>query len=119
MRKFFWYWAPVLLYAGLIFYFSSIPITGLPGPGPAAFREKYWHLLEFFVLAVLILRAWRGYRWKNAYYFAILFAILYGGFDELHQFFVPGRVGSVVDVAMDSVGALCILIFKKMEKGKR
>ncbi|HLD06571.1 MAG TPA: VanZ family protein [Candidatus Nanoarchaeia archaeon] len=116
MKKFLWYWAPVILYAGLIFYLSSIPITGLPGPGPAAFRDKYWHLLEFFVLAALLLRAGQGYRWRHAYYFAILFAILYGALDELHQSFVPGRVASIVDVAMDGVGALCVLVFKKWKR---
>lgn len=121
MKKFLWYWAPVLLYAGAIFYFSSIPITGLPGPGPAAIRDKYWHLAEFFVLAVLILRAWRGYGWRNAYYFAVLLTIGYGALDEVHQLFVPGRVGSVVDVVMDGAGAVGILIFRmwKKESGKR
>lgn len=116
MKKFFWYWVPVILYAGVIFYFSSIPIAGLPGPGPAAIRDKYWHLAEFFVLAGLILRAWRGYRWKHAYYFAILFAILYGALDELHQLFVPGRVMSVVDLVMDGGGALFVLLFKKWKR---
>ena len=117
-RTFLWYWGPIILYAGIIFYFSSIPILGLPGPGPAELKDKYWHLLEFFVLAALLLRAWHAYQWRNAYYFAILFTILYGALDEIHQLFVPGRVASVVDVAMDSGGALMVWILRIVRNNK-
>jgi len=112
--KFLWNWVPVIVYAAAIYYMSSIPILGLPGIGPTVIRDKYWHLLEFFVLAGLLLRAFKAYQWRGAYYFAVLFTMLYGGLDEIHQFFVPGRVLSVLDLGFNSAGAALVLIFKKI-----
>ena len=34
-------------------------------------------------------------------------SVLYAASDELHQYFVPGRHASVLDVLLDSVGVLC------------
>lgn len=42
-----------------------------------------------------------------------LFCVLYACFDEMHQFFVPGRSCELRDVLIDSVGALigALLVF--------
>ena len=37
---------------------------------------------------------------------AVVLGILYAASDELHQYFVPGRLGCVRDVCIDSVGVL-------------
>ena len=52
----------------------------------------------------------------------VLSTIAYGTLDELHQFFIPGRVSSIGDVIWDSVGilfaALIYLILIEWRKRK-
>ena len=48
-------------------------------------------------------------------------ATIYACTDEIHQLFVPGRGGSIIDVLNDSMGALvsvlfCLLVAKLVEK---
>ena len=48
---------------------------------------------------------------------------IYSIFDEIHQMFVPGRTGMVLDVFIDSTGVICgtmlVLIFVKFVGSKR
>ena len=93
-------WAPVVLWAGLIFALSSIPDlgTGL-GTWDTVFR-KLAHAAEYAILGTLLYRAVR-----NAPA-AVLLASAYALTDEVHQTFVSGRHGSPLDWAIDSAGAL-------------
>ena len=93
-------WLPVLVWAAVIFAFSSIPSlnSGL-GTWDYALR-KCAHMTEYAILAVLLLRATRSYGW------AFALAVAYAATDEFHQTFVRGRHGTPVDVAIDAVGAL-------------
>lgn len=51
---------------------------------------------------------------------AIGIAFLYAVCDEIHQLFVPGRSGRIVDVIIDTTGAFCgCLIFIFLEKIRR
>jgi VanZ family protein len=56
-------------------------------------------MLEYAVLAVLL---WRALRQEAA---ALGLAVAYACTDELHQVFVRGRHASLVDVAIDGIGA--------------
>jgi VanZ family protein len=93
-------WLPVLVWAGVIFAFSSIPSlnSGL-GTWDYVLR-KGAHMTEYAILAVLLVRATGSLAW------AVAFTVLYAASDEVHQLFVRGRHGSPVDVAIDAVGAL-------------
>ena len=93
-------WLPVLVWAGVIFAFSSIPSlnSGL-GTWDTILR-KLAHMTEYAILAVLLVRATGSYAW------AFALAVGYAVTDEVHQLFVRGRHGSPVDVAIDAVGAL-------------
>src|SRR6476469_10351700 len=93
-------WVPVLVWAGVIFAFSSIPSlnSGL-GTWDTVLR-KGAHMTEYAILAVLLVRATGSYAW------AFALAVAYAASDEFHQTFVRGRHGSPVDVAIDAVGAL-------------
>ena len=93
-------WLPVLVWAGVIFAFSSIPSlnSGL-GTWDYVLR-KGAHMTEYAILAGLLLRATGSYAW------AFGLAVAYAASDEVHQLFVRGRHGSPVDVAIDAVGAL-------------
>ena len=90
----------MLVWAGVIFAFSSIPSlsSGL-GTWDYVLR-KCAHMTEYAILAVLLVRATGSYRW------AFLLAVAYAGTDEFHQTFVRGRHGSPIDVGIDAAGAL-------------
>jgi VanZ family protein len=91
-------WLPVLVWAAVIFAFSSIPSlsSGL-GTWDTILR-KGAHLTEYAVLGALLYRA-LGREPR-----ALAAGIAYAATDELHQHFVRGRHASPVDVAIDAVG---------------
>ena len=91
-------WAPVVLWAAIIFAFSSVPDLGTGLGTWDLVLRKIAHACEFAVLGALLLRALRDER------AALAAGIAYAVSDELHQHFVPGRVGSPLDVLIDSVG---------------
>jgi len=91
-------WAPVLLWAGVIFALSSIPSLGT-GLGTWDYvLRKGAHMTEYALLGALLLRA------LGRELPAILAALTYAAGDELHQHFVHGRYGTPVDVGFDAVG---------------
>jgi VanZ family protein len=121
MKNFLYYWLPVLVYAGLIFYFSSlyeIPtmmIKIIP-------QTLIWHMIEYAILSILLFRAFinsknDNFR-NNTILLAILIASLYGITDEIHQFFVPGRIFSYFDMMFDFVGSNVILTKNIYTKSK-
>lgn len=90
----------------------------------AALRDASWwaaagwavrkaaHLAEYGVLALLLLRAFRGgtrLRGPIAAAAAIAFCVLVASGDELHQAGVASRSGSAVDVGIDLLGAALAL----------
>jgi VanZ family protein len=91
-------WAPVVLWAGLIFTLSAIPSlsTGL-GTWDLVLR-KAAHLGEYAVLGALLWRALRSAP------LALLAGSAYAATDEVHQLFVSGRQGSAIDWAIDTIG---------------
>jgi VanZ family protein len=89
-----------VLWAGLIFTLSSIPDLGTGLGTWDLVLRKAAHAAEFAVLGFLLLRAVRRELP------AIAVGIAYAASDELHQQFVPGRQGSVLDLAIDAVGVV-------------
>ena len=92
-------WLPVGAWAAVIFALSSVPSlsSGL-GEWDYVLR-KCAHMTEYAVLAALLYRAF------DRELPAFLAAVAYAATDELHQHLVHGRHASVVDVAIDAVGA--------------
>jgi VanZ family protein len=102
-------WLPVLVWAALIFALSSVPDLGTGLGGWDLVLRKIAHAAEFAVLGALLVRA-TG-RAGTAFAIGALYAVS----DELHQSFVPGRLGSPVDVAIDVVGvAAGILVWQSV-----
>jgi hypothetical protein len=104
------YWAPALIYAAAIFYFSSLP---KPEEELPAFvrdlSDKLLHVVEYGILGALWYRA---FRWasgpgiaKSALLLAVIAGSIYGMTDEVHQAFVPMRQASVLDWIADTVGS--------------
>lgn len=109
------YWLPVYVYAGAIFYLSSVSV--LPAPEQQfgiTVSDAIKHIIEYAVLSFLLFRAFTNSNStsikRKAYLLAIAISILYGITDELHQFFVPERVCSGLDVLFDGIGSSLILI---------
>lgn len=113
-----------LLYSALIFYLSSLENVGMQGLSPFSVPQLLQHGAEFALLGLLVfvlLRSDQLSGWKLALS-SILIAGFYGVTDEIHQYFVPGRVCSIEDVIADFLGAtfavLIMLSFQKMLASK-
>lgn len=113
MRRFLWGWLPVLAWAGLIFLFSSqSDLPHAPERWLNTLAKKGSHLLEYAILAWLLLRAWRatGNRATRLYLYSLGMALLYALSDEYHQSFIPHRSPSPLDVSIDALGASSALV---------
>ena len=71
------------------------------------FVRKVAHFLEYTVLGAMVGNAARNANIGPRKEFASwLICIIYAATDEIHQYFVPGRACRLMDVAIDSAGAL-------------
>ena len=95
-------WLPVVVWAGVIFAFSSVPSLSTDLGTWDTILRKLAHLAEYAILGALLDRALR----RPQLAVAIVFAALYAVTDEVHQVFVEGRHGAPLDVGIDIVGAL-------------
>jgi len=102
-------WAPIVLWAAVIFAFSSIPSlsSGL-GTWDLILR-KIANLSEYAILGALLVRAIQ----RPAV--AILAGGLYAVTDEFHQHFVRGRHAAWYDVLIDTLGvAIGVLAWSRL-----
>ena len=107
-----WYWMPVALYAGAIFFLSSqsYPEEQLPSFLLEGVSDKVLHAVEYGILSLL---CYRALRWaagsavaRQAVVLAIMTASVFGLTDEVHQLFVPFRESSWLDWLADTIGAV-------------
>jgi len=133
-------WIPVILWAGLIFHFSTESFSfsnteGFfsawlgwlwPGFAPADLAQfhpllrKGGHWFEYFILAILLMRAQRS---GNESEFAmptiartLALVLAYAASDEYHQSWVPERTASAVDVAIDTFGGVCGVFWMSLRR---
>jgi VanZ family protein len=130
-RSFLQRWLPVVLWASLIFYFSTETFSSsntegflsewllrfFPEISPARFMalhlvsRKAAHWFEYFVLGIFLLRAQRRDDKPKLAIAAIartlVLVLAYAASDEYHQSWVPERTASAVDVAIDTFGGVC------------
>ena len=108
-------WLPVLVWAGLIFFLSSIPYLRITQAWWDHIARKAAHMVIFGIFARLVARALtRGtfWSWRRIFAWSLVSAFLYACSDEYHQNFVPGRNASATDVAIDTFGAWIALGMK-------
>lgn len=68
--------------------------------------RKLAHFTEYIILGILAINCFKDYNLKHIFIISLIFCIFYACSDEIHQLFVPGRSGNIIDVTIDSVGAL-------------
>jgi|GEM_PF-684108 len=112
-KRFLKYWLPVIVYAIIIFHFSSLP--GEEIPVIFSYQDLVFHILEYALLSFLVIRALKAYNPGGSrvrrFLLALLICVFYAIIDEFHQSFVPGRCASVIDVTYDSAGVFLSTIF--------
>lgn len=92
-----------------IFIVSHQPATHIPQFGLLDLLvKKGAHFLAYALLAWLIQRAWVS--GPGSWGWAMMVTAVYAISDEYHQTFVPGRLGSLADVLIDSSGGLTALL---------
>jgi len=124
------YYLPVIFWMGFIFWMSTetfssqntfsfmetvlrflfLKISSRELDLIHAIIRKSGHVTEYFILGLLLFRAFRGgsiglwnWRWS---FFAVILVALWAAGDEFHQSFVPTRTASVVDVVIDIAGGV-------------
>jgi VanZ family protein len=129
-RNFTKYWLPVLFCMAFIFWMSTetfsseytlslleivirslVPEISTQGLDLIhTVIRKAGHVVEYFILGLLLFRSFRGgsisswnWRWP---FFAVIVVVLWAASDEFHQSFVSTRTASVVDVGMDTAGGI-------------
>ena len=101
-------WAPVVVWAAVIFALSSLSDLGTGLGTWDLVLRKIGHAAEFALLGALLERA-LARPWT-----AFALGVAYAVSDEVHQHFVPGRVGAWYDVLIDAVGvAVGILLWRR------
>jgi VanZ family protein len=84
--------------------------------------RKLGHFTEFGLLALLWYRtlAWGETAWnRGAAGRALAVSVVFAGIDETHQAFEAVRTGSLLDVGIDSLGALGALGIGRVISGRR
>jgi VanZ family protein len=95
-------WLLVLFWLGVIFSFSSQPNLKSDLP---IFR-KIAHISEYFVLFYLTFRALRRTIESRPLVLSFVFSFAVAIADEAYQTTIAGRLGSIVDVGIDTVGII-------------
>ena len=106
LKKIVYRWLPVLFWAGMIFYFSSLPnLKTADHPAVDEILRSLIHFIVYFVFALLWYRA-LGKDKTGVHYQVLLFVFLYSLSDEWHQSLVPTRTLQIRDLAVDNLGSL-------------
>lgn len=113
LKKFIFYWFPILICCVLIYIQSAYPapenIPHLP------VFDKAVHFAVYALLSILFFRAYRTTRikanLKTVMILSILSSVVYGVSDEIHQHFVPFRHADFLDVLADILGSISGVYF--------
>jgi VanZ family protein len=115
----------VLIWMLVIFYLSSEPATASTSRSDIFLRaiqsvdilslsdvsesivRKSAHFIAYLILGILLFNAVREYlsTIKLAIVTTVAIAVAYACTDEIHQLFVVGRSGQLLDVFIDTIGA--------------
>ena len=98
-------WAFVICYMSVIFFFSAQ--SELWVPYGFSHGDLFLHMIEYGVLGFLLSWAFVNSGMEKRLAFYVFFVgLFYGVTDEIHQYFVPERNASLLDVVANGVGCL-------------
>ena len=98
-------WVLVISYMGIIFFFSAQ--SNLSMPYGFSQGDFFLHMVEYGVLGFLLSWAFvNSGMVRRLTFYVFLVGLFYGMTDELHQYFVPERNASLLDVSADGLGCL-------------
>jgi VanZ family protein len=110
---------PVCTMMGIIFFLSHTPADSFRLPLPPG-TDKLIHIIIYGILAAAAIVAFdrrtRIERSLKVALLVVLFCLVYGLLDELHQSYIPGRDASIADVVADGVGACLFCLFWQRKK---
>jgi len=107
-------WLPAVLYAVVIFYLSSLSkppaVEELIG---LKFSSLIKHYIEYLIFGFLLFYA--VWKYDRRVLLVILIGAVYAASDEIHQFFVPGRIMDFMDFLLDFFGILTSVIVTNLK----
>jgi VanZ family protein len=98
-----------ILYMAAIWFMSSNPADAIVElPRGDRFIKESLHLVEFGILYILLFLALLTFHGvsRKENWLLILISSLYGLTDEIHQYFVPYRSATMIDLVKDVIGVL-------------
>ena len=102
-------WILPVLWASLIFFVSSIPSVKVTDDTLFQQILNYGgHFTEYAVLTLLLIKPLKSIG-KLSQRNLFLLPFIYSLSDELHQFFVPGRMADLKDILVDMLGIVTII----------
>ena len=119
-RSFFIFHFPLILYAGFVILFSSIPNLGGPKLKFLAL-DKIAHFVEYAIFAFLTYRSFSQLPFRKprtVYLLGFLFLISFAAVDEYYQQYIPGRHSDIWDLLTDLGGASLVLILLAITRRK-
>ena len=111
-----WRWLPSLAWMGFIFWSSA-----QEGPSDFPVPDYLSHFVVYGILASLYFFALiaTSLAAVGRFLVGMVLTASYGWSDELHQSLVPGRDPSAVDLAVDTLAAICALgIWELASRGR-
>jgi len=143
MRSFLKSWGLVIVWAIVIFSFSTnrfsfsntdriirplvrwiFPHASLELQESIHFLvRKSGHWTEYFIFSLLLLRAFRDQKrneWQGgSAIWTLILVLFYALSDELHQAFVPSRSAHFSDSMLDFLGGSCAVFWKYLRRNRR
>ena len=121
LKNFTLYWLPLIVYCLAIYIQSDLPASEhIPS---FEFSDKILHFFAYAVMGVLFYRAYQTLRIKGDQRMLVLLSVvsasLYGISDEIHQYYVPFRDASILDVIANILGAVCGVYLYHLWAGSR
>jgi VanZ family protein len=82
--------------------------------------RKSAHFISYLILGILVYRAMDTYEIvaSQKMYLSLLLCFGYAISDEIHQIFVPGRAGTMIDVVIDGLGSATSIAFYYFKRKK-
>ena len=97
-------WFLSLVYMAFIFYLSAQ--SDFPLPFTVSVGDFFLHTVEYGILGLLLSWALANSGVvKKLVLYVFLIGLFYGATDEIHQYFIPGRTSSLLDVTADGLGS--------------